>query len=162
RGALTGILHIHNDITARKLLEAELRASKENLEVAVRERTRELEAELERRLELEQQLRQSQKLEAIGHLTGGIAHDFNNLLTAVLGNIELVLLRPSEHDEMHLQEACAAALRGAELTRSLLAFSRQQSLHPVCVELGALVGALEKLLTLTLGERFELTTEVDA
>ncbi|MEQ9045473.1 MAG: ATP-binding protein [Sneathiellaceae bacterium] len=109
------------------------------------------------RLATEEQLRHAQRLEAVGKLTGGIAHDFNNLLTVVLGNMDLALESSDQTPE--LRELCEAALhaaeRGAELTRRLLAFARQQPLEPKRVEVNDLVGNIMRLLKRTLGERIE-------
>ena len=85
----------------------------------------------EKRL-LEAELRQSQKMEAVGRLTGGIAHDFNNLLSVIVGNMQLLArsLRESPRLLRQAETALNAAMRGAELTRRLLAFARQQVLEP--------------------------------
>ena len=113
----------------------------------------------QRRL-LEDQLRQSQRLEAIGQLTGGVAHDFNNLLTVILGNVEALALELTEKPEQRqlAEAALAAAHRGAELTQHLLAFSRQQALAPRAVDVDRLVGAMKVLLERTLGEHIALET----
>jgi PAS domain S-box-containing protein len=105
------------------------------------------------RRQLEEQLRQLQKMEAVGQLTGGIAHDFNNLLTVVVGNLQLVE-ESSVNDEVLAQTRAAldAALRGAELIRRLLAFSRRQLLAPRVIDINDLVASLEPLLRTTLGE----------
>jgi PAS domain S-box-containing protein len=109
---------------------------------------------------LQAQLRQAQRLEAVGQITGGVAHDFNNLLTVILGNAEVI--------EKHLTENAAlrelaeltrmAAERGAELTRQLLAFSRQQPLDPKSVDIDRLVSGMNKLLQRVLGERVNIST----
>jgi signal transduction histidine kinase/ActR/RegA family two-component response regulator len=105
------------------------------------------------------QLRQSQKMEAIGTLTGGMAHDFNNLLGIIIGNLDL--LRDSRPDDAELAElggeALDAAMRGAELTRSLLAFARRQPLRPRRLDLDVVIGGLVKLLSRMLGEDIEIT-----
>ena len=106
----------------------------------------------------EEQLRQAQKMEAVGQLTGGIAHDFNNLLAVIVGNLELV---QSEIDETTqasewLGTAIAAAERGAGLTQRLLAFSRKQALQPAPVDANALVQGMFELLRRTIGERIEI------
>lgn len=107
---------------------------------------------------LEQQLRQAQKMEAVGQLTGGIAHDFNNLLTVILGNSEaLVELLPSGSPAHSLAEITVrASVRGAELTNSLLAFSRLQALAPRVVDVNAMLQQMEGLLQRTLGEHIEI------
>lgn len=102
----------------------------------------------------ERQLVQAQKMEAVGQLTGGIAHDFNNLLTVIIGNLEL-LDGPLAADPKASEVAAAAlhaSLRGAELTRQLLAFSHKQALQPREVDLNTIVSSTTKLLTRTLGE----------
>ena len=100
------------------------------------------------RRQLEAQLRQAQKLEAIGQVTGGVVHDFNNLLTAVLGTTEVLLLDLPDHDERRgdVIQIREAAQRGAALTRQLLAFSRKQVLQPRLMNLNELLRELEPLL----------------
>jgi PAS domain S-box-containing protein len=107
--------------------------------------------ELQRRLEA--QLRQSQKMQAVGQLTGGVAHDFNNLLTVILGNLDEIrdqLLGRPLGIEL-LDQVQQAATQAAELTQRLSAFSRQQPLQPRVVDAGRLVANLESLLRRTLG-----------
>ncbi len=109
---------------------------------------------------LEEQLNQAQKMEAVGTLTGGIAHDFNNILTAVLGYAE-ILKKKLQHDEALAtvsDHIAAAAKRGANLTRSLLAFSRKQAISPGPVDLNEIVSGVEKLLLRIIGEDVELVT----
>ena len=103
----------------------------------------------------EEQLRQAQKVDAIGQLTGGVAHDFNNLLTTILGNTELLLSRTSG-GERYLQETLNAAKRSAELTQRLLAFSRKQPLHAKSVDIVALLERVSGLLGRTLGETIDI------
>ncbi|HKB52412.1 MAG TPA: PAS domain S-box protein [Ramlibacter sp.] len=115
-------------------------------------------SDISERVALEEQLRQSQRLEAVGHLTGGLAHDFNNLLTVVLGNAET--LSDSMAQDAQLRPLAdmivAAAERGADLTRRLLAFSRQEALAPVAIDLHRQIAELEPLLRRTLGEHIEM------
>jgi nitrogen fixation negative regulator NifL len=108
---------------------------------------------------LEQQLRQSQKMEAIGHLAGGVAHDFNNLLAVIRGNAELALLDVRQYGSETvdwLKEVVAASERAANLTRQLLAFSRKQVLQPQPVNLSEVVGNLTKMLRRIIGEDIQL------
>ena len=111
----------------------------------------------------EEQLRQAQKMDAVGRLTGGLAHDFNNLLTAVIGNLEMALTRTSDQPRLarFLGGALAAAERGASLTQRLLAFARKQHLRPEPVDVGALVLGLAELLDRTLGPTIRLSIAPD-
>jgi PAS domain S-box-containing protein len=106
----------------------------------------------------ELQLRQAQKMEAVGQLTGGIAHDFNNLLGVVIGNLDLLLeagALPEEGSEL-LQAAMDASLRGAELTQRLLSFSRKQALSPRVMDFNERLPGLAALLRRTLGENIRV------
>jgi two-component system cell cycle sensor histidine kinase/response regulator CckA len=107
----------------------------------------------------EDQLRQAQKMEAIGRLAGGIAHDFNNLLTAIIGYSEL-LLTELEQDNPHrrdIQEIKVAGDRAAALTRQLLLFSRQQVLEPRVLDLNSVISEMDQLFRRLIGEDIELT-----
>src|SRR6058998_574155 len=114
------------------------------------------------RVQLEQQLRQDQKMEAVGRLAGGIAHDFNNILTAITGYADLLLedLAPKDPRRQDAEEIHKAADRAAGLTRQLLAFSRQQVLQPTVLEVNKLVSDLENMLRRLLGEDVELSTRL--
>ncbi|HEV2189223.1 MAG TPA: PAS domain S-box protein [Stellaceae bacterium] len=104
------------------------------------------------------QLRQAQKMEAIGNLTGGMAHDFNNLLGVIIGNLDLAsrFVPDGSEAKQLVQEAVGAAFSGAELTRRLLAFARQQPLRPQRIETNALVSDIVRLLGRILGENIEI------
>ena len=114
--------------------------------------------DLTERRETEEQLRRSQRMEAIGQLTGGIAHDFNNLLAIVLGNLELLLEAPSLSDDTRelATEAKNASERGAELVRRLLAFARKQQLEPRPIGLNERFTEIAQLLQRTLGEAVQI------
>lgn len=113
---------------------------------------------------LEQQLRQSQKMEAIGRLAGGVAHDFNNLLTAILGYSKFVLetFTPSDARHADMEAVVRAAERAASLTRQLLIFSRKQIVQPVALDLNALVSGIQEMLGRLIGEDINLVTALAA
>jgi len=115
------------------------------------------------RKSLEDQLRQAQKMEAVGQLAGGIAHDFNNLLTAILGSTELLLAGTPAFDSRRedLQEISRAAHRAAGLVRQLLAYSRKQVLQPRLVNLNAIVHEMGGMLQRVVGERIALQLDLD-
>jgi len=110
---------------------------------------------------VEQQLRQAQKMEAVGHLTGGVAHDFNNLLTAIIGNLELLAARVDGDPAVtrHLAAAQRAAEHGGKLTEQLLAFSRRQHLQPRAIDLNAAVAGMREMLTRTIGTTIQVRTD---
>jgi signal transduction histidine kinase len=121
----------------------------------------ELLEQVSRREEAETQLRQSQKMEAIGQLTGGIAHDFNNMLGVITGSLDLMLRRIKKGDfavERFADSALTAAHRAASLTQRLLAFARQQPLSPESVDANKMIGAMSELLRSTLGEHIRIET----
>jgi PAS domain S-box-containing protein len=117
--------------------------------------------DLTSRQKMEEELRQSQKMEAIGQLTGGLAHDFNNLLTVITGNLEMLemSLKDSNQREL-LKDAQDAAQDGAKLTGQLLAFGRRQPLNPKPTDLAPLISNFSELLRRTLGESIELHIRV--
>ncbi len=112
-----------------------------------------------RRLVLEEQLRHSQKMEAVGRLAGGIAHDFNNLLTAIIGYTEIVLhgLDPKDDRRADAEEIGRAAMRAADLTRQMLAFSRRQVLQLKIIDLNKALTKVEPMLRRMIGEDIVLT-----
>jgi PAS domain S-box-containing protein len=118
--------------------------------------------DLTERKELEDQLRQSQKLEAIGQLAGGVAHDFNNMLTAINGYAELLGLSFDDGDPrlQDVDELKRAAGHAAALTRQLLAFSRNQVLLPRRLDPNEIVSELESMLRRTIGAQIQLKTEL--
>ncbi|HVA14916.1 MAG TPA: PAS domain S-box protein [Stellaceae bacterium] len=115
--------------------------------------------DLSAREKIEEDLRQAQKMEAVGQLTGGLAHDFNNLLTAISGNLEMLEPRLAEADDRELlKEAQEATELGAQLARRLLAFGRRTPLRPQSVDLNAIVLSMADFLRRTLGEAVKLET----
>ena len=168
RNFVTVILRDGNE---RRAIDAALRSSEtearnaaaaltelnQTLEERVKERTAQL-------MQTEDELRQSQKMEAIGQLTGGIAHDFNNLLQGITGGLDLVKKRVMQGRfnelDRFISGAMTSANRASALTHRLLAFSRRQPLAPKPVEVNPLLASMEELLRRTLGERivFELVT----
>ena len=160
---------LRQNVAMRKEAESEAERSQQ-LEGAVRERTQELweanqalKAEAIERQAAEAQLRQVQKMEAVGQLTGGIAHDFNNMLAVVVGGIDLARRRlngPRREVMTHLTNAMEGATRAAALTRRLLSFARSEPLMPERVDSAALVGGMSDLLDRTLGERIKVVTDL--
>jgi PAS domain S-box-containing protein len=114
------------------------------------------------RRRLEEQLRQAQKMEAVGRLAGGVAHDFNNLLTIIIGYSDLLLEKLSACDGMRppVEEIKKAADRAASLTRQLLAFSRRQVLPPHILNLNGLLTKVDKMLRRMIGKNIELVTHL--
>ena len=160
---------LRQNAQARRQAESEAERA-QALEQAVRERTQELweanqalKAEAAEREAAEAQLRQVQKMEAVGQLTGGIAHDFNNMLAVVVGGIDLALRRlngPRREVMMHLNNAMEGATRAAALTRRLLSFARSEPLLPERVEPNELIHGMTDLLDRTLGERIHIDIDV--
>jgi len=149
---------IEVEITSHSLVFAERRAEL-ILAHDITERNR-LQAAL---LTSEEQLRQSQKLEAIGQLAGGVAHDFNNLLTAINGYSSLALQRLDEKHPIrsYLEEVKKAGDRAANLTRQLLAFGRKQMLQPLALNLNDVVADMNKMLRRLIGEDIQFTVKFD-
>jgi len=161
---------LRQNAASRRQAETETERA-ESLELAVRDRTQELwetnqalKAEAMEREAAEAQLRQVQKMEAVGQLTGGIAHDFNNMLAVVVGGIDLAQRRlngPRREVLAHLQNAMEGATRAAALTRRLLSFARSEPLLPERVDSKDLIGGMSDLLDRTLGERIKVEVVVD-
>jgi signal transduction histidine kinase/ActR/RegA family two-component response regulator len=175
--ALIGLGAIGLGIAAFRAMRERLQALREAdnesvraavLEAAVAERTCELreaneqlKAEAAERAAAEAQLRQVQKMEAVGQLTGGIAHDFNNMLAVVVGGIDLARRRLSgsrREVEFHLDNALEGATRAATLTRRLLAFARSEPLLPVSIAPAELVEGMLDLVDRSIGERITVRT----
>ncbi|MEO5768776.1 MAG: PAS domain-containing protein, partial [Polyangia bacterium] len=171
-GAPQYLLGISEDITARKEAEETLLRVHRELEERVVERTAALSranAELKQEIadrrraeealrQSEEQLRQAQKMEAIGRLAGGVAHDFNNLLSVILSYSGMIVdsLKPGDPLRADVEQIATAGIRARDLTRQLLAFSRQQLMKPEVIDLGLIVLALEPMLARLLGEDIEL------
>ncbi len=152
-------------IEALRESEDSLRQLNETLEDRVLDRTQALKAahdevlqEIEQRVRAEDQLRQSQKMDAMGQITGGVAHDFNNLLLAVLANLDLLRLQiPADPATTPLIEgAMQAAKRGASLTQRLLAFARRQTLQVEATDLSRLISGMLGLIERSVGASVEL------
>ena len=166
---LVAVQALRQNAAARRQAETESDRAAQ-LETAVRDRTQELweanqalKAEAIERQAAEAQLRQVQKMEAVGQLTGGIAHDFNNMLAVVVGGIDLARRRlsgPRKEVVHHLTNAMEGATRAAALTRRLLSFARSEPLLPERVESDELVGNMSDLLDRTLGERIRIDTKL--
>ncbi|MGB5826936.1 MAG: ATP-binding protein, partial [Pseudomonas mandelii] len=143
------------DIHERKIAEESLLKFTRNLEQRVAD-------EVDARLAAEEQLRQSQKLEAIGGLTGGVAHDFNNLLQVIAGNLHL--LARHEPDNANVQRRVSASIaaveRGAKLSSQLLAFARRQPLSPAVCDPQLIFEGLGELLQRALGETIQIDVQV--
>ena len=151
--ALTGTLQLQSRDAATRELNA-------TLESQVAARTAALAEEMQQRQRSEEQLRQMQKIEAIGQLTGGIAHDFNNMLAVVLGSLRLLERRlgRGENPQEFINSAKAGAERAAELTRRLLAFGRRQALSPEPVDVNKLLAGMSDLLRRTIPESIAIET----
>lgn len=148
-------LSLQHEMKERRGAEEALRQLNNTLEQRIAART----AELERAHE---QLRQAQKMEAIGQLTGGVAHDFNNVLQVISGNLQLLQmsLAGNLQAQRRLETAVFAADRGAKLSAHLLAFARRQPLQPVSTNLGRILRGMDDLLRRALGESVHIETIV--
>ncbi|HUE82030.1 MAG TPA: PAS domain S-box protein [Pyrinomonadaceae bacterium] len=177
-GRLTGASIVARDITEQRLAQKALQQAHDELEVRVKERTVQLTqavASLEKEIadrqeaeealeKTEEQLRQSQKLEAVGRLAGGIAHDFNNLLTVIIGYSDLISSKGGLDARVteRVEEIHKAAVRASSLTRQLLAFSRKQVLKPQVLDLNELVEGLSKMLSRLIGEDVQIINSLGA
>ncbi len=152
-GQLLGYIGSIIDISDQKQAQRILREANELLEQRVQ-------AAIAERAEAEAQLRQSQKMEAVGRLTGGIAHDFNNVLQVIAGNLQLLTRDVSGNlrGENRLSTAIAAVDRGSKLASQLLAFGRRQPLAPKVINLGRLIRGIGDMLRRALGEAIEIET----
>jgi len=126
-------------------------------------RLQEIVRDVSERKRLEMQLRQSQKLEAVGRLAGGVAHDFNNLLTVILGHSDMVLsaMDPQDSRRRDIEDVRDAGARAAVLTNQLLAFSRKQVLQPKIINVNSAVGSLTKMLSRLIHSNIELVTRCE-
>ena len=156
QGLMIGTVHVAHDVTERRKAEKALQKAYDELELRVRERTAELQEsydklkeEIAEREQLETQLRQAQKMEALGTLSGGIAHDFNNMLAVIIGFTELLVghAPKGSRDERHLKRIMEASIRGRELVKQLLTFSRQTEREKKPLLLSSIVKETVKFFT---------------
>lgn len=167
RYLLVGLLVVMAALVAVVLGIAQLALSRANRELesraaALTASNAELTHQVGERAKAEEQLRQAQKMQALGQLTGGIAHDFNNLLTVIQGSADM-LQRPGLPEERRTRYADAivqAAARAAALTSQLLAFARRQPLKPEVIDVNMMVAGMTELLDRTLGERVRVETDL--
>jgi CHASE1-domain containing sensor protein/two-component sensor histidine kinase len=160
-GALVSLLVailMSQQLRARMRTEHEVEARTAEL----RDANARMSAEATARADAEAQVRQMQKMEAIGQLTGGIAHDFNNMLAVVLGNLDIAERRADDPDKVRraVSHAREGATRAAQLTQRLLAFGRRQSLDPHPIDVNALIRGMAELLHRALGEAIKLDTRL--
>jgi len=171
-GPADAVICISKNITDRKKAGDELFKLNQELEKRVEERTAELIAANERlhaeiaerkrakkeREEIESQLRQSQKMDAVGRLAGGLAHDFNNMLSVILGNAELALIKLPQSSPLYenISEIATAGRRSADLTRQLLAFARKQVIAPKILDINGTIENMLKMLRRLIGEEIRL------
>ncbi len=164
-----GVVALYAELEAQA---GQLREAGATLEAQVAARTAELaeanarlRAEAAERERMEEDLRQSQKMEAVGQLTGGIAHDFNNLLTGIVGSLDLMQSRLAQgrHENLqrYIEAAMSSANRAAALTHRLLAFARRQPLDPRATDANALIVGMSDLLRRTISESIDLRIETD-
>ncbi len=162
---------VGSDVTERKKMEAALREARDELELRVQERTAQLStayevlrAEMQERQRVEQQLRESQKMEAIGTLAGGIAHDFNNILAAIIGFTEMVIEDVSDnpHVQHKMDQVLKAGLRARELVRQILTFSRKSKAEYREMAVGPLIRETFRLLRASLPTSISMSLNLEA
>lgn len=165
---LEGVIEDHKKktlIAPKRPLEEEavyLAAYNERLVKKLEKKVLDLERDIAEHKRLESQLRQAQKMEAIGLLAGGIAHDFNNILTAIQGYTDLALTEIQEDNPLYqdIKEIQKASMRAANLTRQLLLFSRRQPMEFTPLDLNKVINDLIKMLNRLIGEDISLTTDL--
>jgi signal transduction histidine kinase/ActR/RegA family two-component response regulator len=149
---------------ARKQAETDLLRANQLLEERVAERTKALVSEADERKRIEGELRQSNKMEAVGQLTGGLAHDFNNLLQGISGNLERIRIRADQGRTGELgrfiDSAMGSTERAASLTQRLLAFSRRQPLEPQVIDVNELIRSMEDVFRRTVGPFVEVKIDL--
>jgi len=156
-GRVTGF---HTQCTTSKGKIRELEVSAELIELDGQRCMLAITRDVTETRQLEEQLRQAQKMEAVGLLAGGVAHDFNNLLNVILGNADLLLEKIQSGKPQHYaEEIKKATQRATQLTRQLLAFSRKQVLRPALLDLNAVVGDVVKVLRHLIGEDVQVVVE---
>ncbi len=146
---------LQHEVQERLATEEALQQLNNTLEERVAKRTQELSGAHE-------QLRQSQKMEAIGQLTGGVAHDFNNVLQVIVANLQMLKMNFAGNDQAQrrLDAATSATERGAKLASQLLSFARRQPLQPLPTNLGRVLRGMDDLLRRSLGESIQIETIV--
>ena len=165
------MIGVGSDVTERKKMEAALREARDELELRVQERTAQLStayevlrAEMQERQRVEQQLRESQKMEAIGTLAGGIAHDFNNILAAIIGFTEMVVEDVADNPDVKhkMDQVLKAGLRGRELVKQILTFSRKTKAEYRAVAIGQIIGETFRLLRASLPTSISMGLNLEA
>jgi PAS domain S-box-containing protein len=165
QGKMIGSVHVAHDITDRIRAEEVLRTSRDELEKRVQERTEELQQAYDKlrlesmeREQIEEQLRQAQKMEAIGTLAGGIAHDFNNILASVIGFTEMAIDDTSDRPEVErtLKNVLKSGLRARELVKQILAFSRKANFERKPLSLAPVIRETVQLLRASIPATIEI------
>jgi PAS domain S-box-containing protein len=156
-------VHFQTRSSRNRWIEAHAYPEADGLSVFIRDITEQKAIETALRAR-EEELRQAQKMEALGRLAGGVAHDFNNLLTVIRGHVDLLVqgLDPESPLQDDVDEIRTAADRATALTRQLLSFSRRQTVQATTVDLNRIVAGMEKMLHRLIGEDIALVTSLDA